>query len=254
MNDMGDSEKERKVRSDKGHIMATKRDIYIMQWMAEQYAVRFDQIQKLLSRFPDKHKPFKSKLIAETTVKDQIARWQRAGWIEYRRVLADGRGYAWVTKKGLALVELDEIYTARTPAPTRLNHIYAVNQVRLWMDVQGFAWTSERRYRSQLEKGKKGETTGPIPDAVVISSKYGKVAIEVELTAKKPVDLLDKLINLVRASALDAETLHYVNTFPVIWFYVPNENIKGLIESAAAKLNDNEQGRISAGVQDNLIA
>src|ERR1700716_3546314 len=95
---------ERKVRSDKGHIMATKRDLYIIKWIAEQYAARFDQLQKLLSRFPDKHKPFKSKLIAETTVKDQISRWQRAGWIEYKRVLADGRGYAWVTKKGLALV------------------------------------------------------------------------------------------------------------------------------------------------------
>jgi hypothetical protein len=245
---------ERKVRSDKGHIMATKRDLYIIKWIAEQYAARFDQLQKLLSRFPDKHKPFKSKLIAETTVKDQISRWQRAGWIEYKRVLADGRGYAWVTKKGLALVELDELYTAKAPAPTRLNHIYAVNQVRLWMDVEGYVWTSERRYRSQMEKGKKGETTGPIPDALVIHSKYGKVAIEVELTAKKPADLLDKLENLVRASGLDRSTLHYTSTFPVVWFYVPTENLKSLIESAAEKLNENEQGRVSAGVQDNLIA
>ena len=245
---------ERKVRSDKGHIMATKRDLYIIKWIAEQYAARFDQLQKLLSRFPDEHKPFKGKLIAETTVKDQIARWQRAGWIEYKRVLADGRGYAWVTKKGLALVELDEIYTAKAPAPTRLAHIYAVNQVRLWMDLQGFNWTSERRYRSQLEKSKKGETTGPIPDAVVIHSKYGKVAIEVELTPKKPADLLDKLEALVRASGFDLASSRYTSTFPVVWFYVPNENIKGLIESAAEKLNDNEQGRVSAGVQADLVA
>jgi hypothetical protein len=80
------------------------------------------------------------------------------------------------------------------------------------------------------------------------------VAIEVELTAKKPADLLDKLENLVRASGLDRSTLHYTSTFPVVWFYVPTENIKSLIESAAEKLNENEQGRVSAGVQDNLIA
>lgn len=254
---MSDTAKERKVRSDKGLVMATKRDLYIIKWIAEQYAARFDQIQKLLSRFPDKHKPFKAgRLIAETTTKDQIARWQRAGWIEYKRVLADGRGYAWVTKKGLALVELDEIYTARVPAPTRLAHIYAVNQIRLWMDVQGFNWTSERRYRAGLEKGRKGETTGPIPDAVAISSKYGKVAIEVELTAKKPVELQDKLAHLLRSSYYSTEP-PYGNTytFPVVWFYVPNENIKGLIETACdVVLTDDERRRVSAGVQDNLIA
>jgi hypothetical protein len=234
---MSNDAKVRKQRSDKGNIMATKRDLYIIKWIAEMYAARFDQIQKLLSRFPDKHKPFKAgNLIAETTVKDQIARWQRAGWIEYKRFLADGRGFAWVTKKGLALVELDEIYAARAPAPTRLNHIYAVNQVRLWMDVQGFVWTSERRYRSQLERGKKGESTGPIPDAVVMSAKYGKIAIEVELSPKKPNELIDKLVNLV------------------VWFYVPNENIKGLVESACGALEENEQRRISAGVQADLTA
>src|SRR5215469_3374066 len=122
----------KKVRSDKGLIMATIRDLFCIKWIAEMYAARFDQIQKLLSRFPDKQKPFRNgQLIAATTTRDLIARWQRAGWIEYRRVLADGKGYAWVTKKGLALVELDEIYTAKAPALTRLNHIYAVNQIRL---------------------------------------------------------------------------------------------------------------------------
>ena len=252
---MSNDAKVRKQRSDKGNIMATKRDLYCVKWIAEMYAARFDQIQKLLSRFPDKHKPFKAgALIAETTTKDQIARWVRAGWIEYKRFLADGRGFAWVTKKGLALVELDEIYTARAPAPTRLNHIYAVNQIRLWMDLQNFVWTSERRYRSQLEKGKKGETTGPIPDGVVMSTKYGKIAIEVELSPKKPTELLDKLINLVRASALDTHTLRYAATFPVVWFYVPNDNIKGLVESARDELEDNEQRRVSAGVQADLIA
>ena len=162
---MSNDAHERKARSDKGFIMATTRDLYCIKWIAEQYAARFDQIQKLLSRFPDKHKPFRAgKLIAETTTRDLIARWQRAGWIEYRRVLADGRGFAWCTKKGLALVGLDETFTARVPASTRLAHIYAVNQVRLWMDLQGFEWTSERTYRASLDQGKKGQSTGPIPD------------------------------------------------------------------------------------------
>src|SRR5689334_22874197 len=134
--------KERKQRSDKGLIMATRRDLYCIAWIAEQYAARGDQVRRLLSRFPDKEKPFKDKLIAETTVKDQISRWRRAGWVEYVRVLADEPGYCWATKKGLALVGLDDIYTAKAPATTRLSHIYAVNQLRLFLD-QKYTWKSE---------------------------------------------------------------------------------------------------------------
>src|SRR5215468_819085 len=94
---------QRKTRSDKGTIMATRRDQYCIAWIAEQYAARADQIRELLSRLPDPKRPFKNQeeeLIAETTVRDQISRWRRAGWIEYKRILADSPGWAWVTRKG----------------------------------------------------------------------------------------------------------------------------------------------------------
>lgn len=240
------------TRSDKGLVMATQRDLYCIRWIAEMYAARFDQVQRLLSRFPDKHKPFKDKLIGETTTKDMIARWQRAGWIEYKRFLADGRGFAWVTRKGLALVELDEIFTARAPAPTRLAHIYATNQVRLWMDVQGFEWLSERHYKATLEMGKKGEVIGPIPDGIVFHEKYGKVAIEVEITSKKPSDLVNKLGSLVAANALDSYKV--VQMFPLIWFYVPTQAMKELVETACADLVEDDQKRVGARVQPDLVA
>lgn len=240
-------------RSDKGLVMVTKRDIYCLMWIAEMYAARFDQIRKLLSRFPDKRKPFKSgQMIAESTTKDMIARWQRAGWIEYKRFLADGRGFAWVTRKGLALVELDETFTAKAPAPTRLNHIYAVNQVRLWMDLQEFEWMSERRYKARLTKGMKGEATGPIPDGIVFHEKYGKVAIEVEISQKKPSDLVNKLESLVAANALDGYQVRPM--FPLVWFYVPTQAMKELIETACGDLVDKDQKRIGARVQPDLIA
>jgi hypothetical protein len=247
---------ERKQRSDKGLIMATKRDLYCIAWIAEQYAARFDQIQKLLSRFPDQHKPFKDgKLMAETTTKDVIARWQRAGWVEYRRVLADGRGYAWVTRRGLQLVGLDETFTARAPASTRLFHIYAVNQVRLWMDLQGFDWTSERHYKASLEKGKKGQSIGPVPDAVIVNRKNGaRIAVEVEISAKKPVDLVDKLKHLAYAMRLNDHTLKHEHTYPAIWFYVPSEQMKVLVEVARSELRPEDQRRVSAALQPDLIA
>lgn len=248
-----ENKKERKTRSDKGVIMATRRDLYCIAWIAEQYAARADQIQRLLSRFPEKERPFKDELIAETTTRDQITRWKRAGWIEYQRVLADEPGYAWVTKKGLALVGLDDLYTARAPASTRLDHIYAVNQLRLWMDRE-FAWKSERRYRSeQTTMVKKGELLGPIPDGL-IRTKDGIVAIEAEISPKKPAVLFDKLVRLVRASGFDPESLRYGPTFPTIWFYVPHESMKKLVEAAIEDLQEDERDRVSVAIEHDLRA
>src|ERR1700693_2519247 len=228
---MSDS-KQRKVRSDKGLVMATPRDLYCIAWIAEQYAARTDQIRMLLSRFPDKDKPFKDGvLMAETTVKDQLDRWKRAGWMEYRRVLVGEPGYAWVTKRGLQLVDLDDIYTAREPASTRFNHLYVVNQVRLWMDEK-CTWKSERRYRSeQTAQLTKGEELGPLPDGLVTIQDGSIVAIEVEISPKKPGEMSAKLVRLARK--YEYRDTGYKPSFDFIWFYVPDEKIEDLIEAAA---------------------
>jgi hypothetical protein len=247
----------RKTRSDKGLIMATDRDLQCLTWISEMYAARFDHIQQLLSRWPGA--PMKdqlSGLIAETTVKDQISRWKRAGWIEYRRVLADGRGWAWVTRKGLGMIGLNEIYTAREPASTRLNHLYAVNVLRLAVDRKGtYEWTSERFYRTTMERDKKGRISGPIPDAVIESEQTGPIALEVELSPKKPYDVQDKLVHLVRATYYNHEPPYGLTyKFAFIWFYVPSQRMKNLIESARESLTDDEQARVRVSVEPSLIA
>jgi hypothetical protein len=251
---MGDN-RDRKTRSDKGLVMATARDLYCVGWIAEQYAARVDQIQRLLSRFPDKEKPFQNgQFPADTTVRDQIARWRRAGWIDFRRTLADEPGYAWATKRGLQLVGLDDIFTAREPASTRLNHIYAVNQLRLWMDGRyNNSWVSERRYKSeQFKRLKKGEKLEVIPDGL-ITKDDGVIAIEAELTAKKPADVYAKLARLIHR--YESTGLAFEAAFPLIWFYVPNESMKKLILSAIGDLrNDDEKRRVAVGVQADLIA
>jgi hypothetical protein len=168
-------------------------------------------------------------------------------------VLADEPGYAWVTKKGLALVDLDDVSTARVPASTRLSHISAVNQLRLWMDVK-CAWKSERRYRSeQTTMLKKGELLGPIPDGL-IRTKDGIFAIEAEISPKKPAVLFDKLVRLVRASGFNSEHSRYGPTFPALWFSVPNESIKKLVEAAIEELLEDEQERVSVAIEQDLMA
>src|SRR5258708_27310510 len=100
----------RKTRSDKDLVMATGRDLKVLPWIAHQYAAQFYQVQSLLTRFPGA--PLQGDLISEAVVKDQIDRWRRAGWVEYKRVLAEGRGWGWVTRKGLQLLGLEDTYHA----------------------------------------------------------------------------------------------------------------------------------------------
>jgi hypothetical protein len=245
--------KKRRTRRDKGTIQATERDQACLAWIAEQYAARFEQVQRLLTRYPDPHNPFKGKLISEATTRDTIDRWTKAGWAEYERVLAAEKGYVWITKRGLELVELDELFKAKQPAATRLHHVYAVNQLRLWMELQGHTWTSERRYRAELDI-EKGESPGPIPDAIVRSDKAGKVAIEVELTPKKPEVLYQKFENLVNFTHFSLQTARYINAFPVIWVYVPDDKMKKAVEVAFGRLTDTDRRRVSVGIETDLRA
>jgi hypothetical protein len=238
----------RKTRSDKGLVMATARDLKILAWIADQYAVQFYQVQALLSRFPGA--PLQSDVISEAVVKDQISRWQRAGWCEYKRFLAEGRGFAWMTRKGLQLLDLEN-YHAAPPAATRLSHLYAVNQVRLLLDRE-YPWISEREIRSKLTL-KKGESPVPIPDGYILYKVTLRIAIEVEISQKKPAELQRKLQALVSYLPFDEAVGNYRHFYSAVWFYVPDERIKRAVEAARDQLHQDWQKRITVAVKDSLL-
>lgn len=247
-----DESKKRKTRSDKGEVRVTLRDLACILWIAEQYAARGDQIQRLLSRYPDPQHPFQDGYASESTTREQINRWVRAGWIVYKRVLAVGPGWAYVTRAGLQLVDLDEIFLAKRPSPKRLNHIYAVNQVRSWMDEeQDYHWKSERRIRADLNL-KRGESSGPIVDGLIWRNGE-RIAVEVQISKLAPAEWLKKLRELVRAYQEVESGLGYEDSFPKIWFYVPSEEMKDAFESARLKLKEDDQERVSVIVQDDLL-
>lgn len=213
----------RKTRSDKGVYQLTERDMYVLTYIADQYAMRFDQVRQLLS--DDPQGKTKAELLAVPTVQTKINKWVKAGWAKYRRWLADGPGWVWVTKAGLAALELDG-YLAKPPAVTRLAHIYAVNEVRYQIDYH--LWTSERAVRAELEEGDKH----PIPDAVIEDEEGIETAIEVEISIKKPLDLVEKMKRLLP---------HY----DLIHFYVPDEKVLRAVMNAHNKLTEKQQQRIS---------
>ena len=108
-----EQQQKKKPRRDKGVVLMSPRDKYCLGWIADQYGVRLDQIQRLLSRWPMGTIKDKSKGLAAPTVKDQIERWRRAGWIEYQRVLVDHPGWVWIARKGLQALQWQDVYTPR---------------------------------------------------------------------------------------------------------------------------------------------
>lgn len=211
------------------------------------YAVRGDQIRLLLSRYPDPAHPPQGQLVSESVTREQIARWVRAGWIVYRRVLATGPGWAYVTKKGLQLVDREGIFLAKAPSPKRLNHLFAVNQVRLWMDVQqDYSWRSERVVRAELEL-KRGESSGSIPDAVIFPKNI-RTAVEVQISELKPHEWVSKLKALVYSWAEN-----YQRRYPWVWIYVATEELKEAAEAAIDELDSDDQKRVFVVVENDLL-
>ncbi len=87
-------------RNDKGNVWLTGRDWRSMLWIAEQYAVRLDQVQYLLSQEAGKgaKEPGRIGINATRLV---VARWQRAGLAESKKILAFAPSWIWLTAKGL---------------------------------------------------------------------------------------------------------------------------------------------------------
>ncbi len=251
--------KKRKTRTDKGVIRATRRDMACIAWIAEQYAARGDQIQVILSWYPDPDHPMKDELVSQSTTREQIGRWVRAGWVVYKRMLAEGPGWAYVTRAGLHLVNLDGIFKPHPPSEKMLSHIYAVNQVRLWMDEDEmdkdedmeYHWKSERRFRTELNV-KRGESSGPIADGLVYPNG-DPVAVEVQISPLKPSGWVNKFRELLRHRDEGKDGLGSELRYPEIWVYVPSEQMKAAAFNARGSLGADDQARIDVIVQDDLL-
>src|SRR5919197_5954441 len=104
----------------------TARDLAALRFVGEQYAVRTDVAALLLTRLSTVG-PEAGGQLSRRAVREQLGRWERAGWAERRRLL----GHTWVTptRAGLHLAGLD--YDPWTPALDRLAHHHAAAVVRL---------------------------------------------------------------------------------------------------------------------------
>jgi hypothetical protein len=119
----------------------TARDLAALRFVGEQYAVRLDVATVLLTRLSTAG-PERGSQLSRRAVREQLGRWEQAGWAERRRLL----GHTWVTltRTGLRLCGLElEVWS---PALDRLDHHHAVSVVRLAREpVPGpGGWVCER--------------------------------------------------------------------------------------------------------------
>jgi hypothetical protein len=119
----------------------TARDLAALRFVGEQYAVRVDVAAVLLTRLSTTG-PERGNRLSRRAVREQLGRWEQAGWAERRRLL----GHTWVTltRAGLRLAGLD--YEVWSPVLDRLDHHHAVAVVRLAREPMPGAggWVCER--------------------------------------------------------------------------------------------------------------
>jgi hypothetical protein len=164
----------------------TARDLAALRFVGEQYAVRVDVAAVLLTRLSTVG-PDAGGLLSRRAVREQLGRWERAGWAERRRLL----GQTWVTptRAGLRLVGLD--YDPWSPVLDRLAHHHAVAVVRLAREPvpgQG-GWVAERALWRRRGKASWHLADAALPAPVPAGWRAQGISqawelIEVELTQK----------------------------------------------------------------------
>jgi hypothetical protein len=192
----------------------TPRDLICLTWIAMQYAIRLDQLQRLLFRHTpeaDRHKlkPGADRLSLDRAY-EMIAKWLSWGYIEKGGILHHDKLWIWVSRAGLRACQLP-FSTSGKPAPSRVPHLFFVNQVRLSIEEKrpGDLWISERQIRRDAGAPTKGEDLPHLPDATLTNMSSGKItALEIEKTSKTENDLLNDL----RELAVSYKSVWYFGT------------------------------------------
>lgn len=201
----------------------SERDLAALRWAGEQFAVRLDTLQVLLGR--DAQGPTKVVgVLQETGVRRVVERWVGEELARSRKLFYKQPAWVWLTRSGLAQVDLP--FAVWTPTVSLLNHIHAVNSVRLRIEQQypRGQWQSER-YLRRLHAKQSG---GHIPDGE-FALEGRTYAVEVELSLKSQA----------RTAAILAQLKQQVDG---VWYFVTPQTralLEPLVgESKTIKLYD----------------
>lgn len=183
----------KQLRMNAGEPVWTKRDLSVLEWIADQRAVRYDQLRRLLAR-ESGGEPKDPDLLSMSRTAETIKRWVKKEYVIYRPILAKQPGWIWLTRKGLQTFS-EEGYRPGSPAPGTLAHLYWMNQVRLYLEERNsdeceVSWTSERWLQHQHDQMKQKDIRQDhMPDGIVEMQRGEQtIAFEVEVELSRKSD------------------------------------------------------------------
>ncbi len=181
----------------------TPRDKMCLLWIGLQYAIRLDQLQRLLFQYTPEQDRYKLKPDTNHLSLDRtyeiINKWLVLGLVEKDTILHGDKMWIWLSRHGLREVRLSFNYGDGAPSSVRLPHLYYINQVRLFLEEQHpyFLWKSERELFRGIGLREKGKKQPHTPDAIITNTANGKVtALEIERSAKNETEFEDDLHEL----------------------------------------------------------
>lgn len=213
--------RKRKERRDKGRKLINERDLKLLPWVGEQYAVRLDQLQKLLGRSAGRQ-TLEPGIVSESTALRVVERWKALGFVESEKFFVNEPIWVWLTRNGLRQLGLS--YRYWTPTVAALKHLYWLNQVRLFIERgrQEVTWRGERDLRR--ERGKK---SFHYADAEVIRVNGVTIGVEVEITRKRP----ERIVTIMEQLS---------GRYEGVWYFT-NDQTHSTVTSSLSELPDNWQ-------------
>ncbi len=182
----------RQRRWDAGKMILTERDLAALSFIGEQYAIRIDHLQRFLGDYAEREED-----LSFDATRKLVARWHRAGWVEMQRLRGADPLWIWPTRQGLRQLGRGYSYRNMENNLDDLKHLHAINAIRLEWDEEGARWVSERDLYQEVIRTRGSELLHR-PDGELWYLDGSVVAIEAELSQKKPEDLAENLMELVR--------------------------------------------------------
>lgn len=234
--------KARTTREDKGIPRLEPRDLIVLRWILQMYAVRFDELQVLLARHSPKQKELTDpEHVSPSTVRTHLRRWKALGLVMYKKILADKDNplWCWLTPHGLTYLAFEEdeqgramVYSYYLPKPRELTHLYLINQARLYIEryYPAYTFKSERQLRREQSARPKAIKQRHLTDGLIYRPDGNAIALEVERWDKAGTRLKDILQEL-------AQTYHRT------WYFV-SKQARTAVTKAHAHLPESLRPRI----------
>ncbi len=240
-----------RTRRDKGRFKLSTRDRWGMRFVADQHAVREDQLPQMFGLFhylqalqqykqqqaegkaPPEPPTFAPLTLAAT--RSIIQRWVIHGYAVTDQPHKTDPVWLALTAKGM--IEMNLPYEPGLPPRDDLledRHIYTVNQVRLKLmktkTYSSYVWWSERAILANREEGASGVAYDHTPDAVLYLDGVKQIAVEIEITQKSD-KRYDKIL------------MGLMTDYPQV-LYCVTDRLYNVLEAARSRLSTSQQQRL----------